>query len=57
MWKDLAESRKRDFARHEKVANAVKTVNVVFYSLQPLEENRLFGITFTDEKVKNTRSN
>ena len=56
MWKDLAENRKRDFARHEKVSNAVKTVNVVFYSLQPVEENRLFGITFTDEKVQNTRS-
>ena len=57
MWKDLAENRKRDFARHEKIANGKKSVNVVFYSLQPVEENRLFGITFTDEKVQNTRSN
>ncbi len=58
MWKDLAENRKRDYARHEKMGGDVKrSVNVVFYSLQPVEENRLFGITFTDNKVKNTRNN
>lgn len=58
MWKDLAENRKRDYARHEKMDNVTtKTVNVVFYSLQPVEENRLFGITFTDDKIKNTRGN
>ena len=58
MWKDLAENRKRDYAKHEKMDNVTtKTVNVVFYSLQPVEENRLFGITFTDDKVKNIRGN
>lgn len=58
MWKDLAENRKRDFARHEKMGdNVSRSVNVVFYTLQPVEENRLFGITYADDKIKNTRSN
>lgn len=57
MWKDLAEARKRDYAKHETKEGIVNgSVNVVFYSLQPVEENRLFGITFTDDKVKNTRN-
>ena len=57
MWKDLAEARKRDYAKHETKNGIVEGhVNVVFYSLQPVEENRLFGITFNDKKVSNTRN-
>lgn len=57
MWKDLAETRKRDYAKHDNKGAIVDgIVNVVFYSLQPVEENRLFGITFKDNKVKNTRN-
>ena len=56
MWKDLADTRKRDYAKHETKLGVIDgTVNVVFYSLQPVEENRLFGITFGD-KIKNTRN-
>ncbi len=57
MWNDLAATRKRDFAKHETKNGIVEgSVNVVFYSLQAVEENRLFGVTFEDNKVKNTRS-
>ncbi len=56
MWKDFAETRKRDYAKHETKLGVIDgTVNVVFYSLQPVEENRLFGISFGD-KIKNTRN-
>lgn len=57
MWQELANTRKRDYAKHENKGNIVDgSVSVVFYSLQPIEENRLFGITFTDDKVNNTRN-
>lgn len=58
MWQDLADTRKRDYAKHETKNGVVEgNVNVVFYSLQATEDNRLFGMTFTEDKVKNTRSN
>ncbi len=51
MWEYLAENRKYDYANHKNngdIKNGM--VNVVFYNMQPKEENRLFGISFTEEK-------
>lgn len=57
MWEDLASTRKRDYAKHETKNGIVEgEVSVVFYSLQATEENRLFGVTFKNDKVKNTRN-
>ncbi len=59
MWRAFGENRVRDYKHHMgKLGKAYnKAASVVFYTLQPVEENRLFGITYKeDEKVVNTRT-
>lgn len=58
MWRSFGENRVRDYRRHMgKTGKAYnKSASVVFYTIQPIEENRLFGITFEeDNDVVNTR--
>lgn len=54
MWLDFSQTHKREYAKHHVFSDGY--VNVVFYSLLPVEENRLLGITFCGDQVKATRS-
>lgn len=51
-WNDLKDSKNKDYTKHL-VNNQLidPSVNIVFYSVQPVEENRLFGVTFTPGNV------
>jgi len=49
-WKDLEEGKAKDYKKHLVDGKLINpNVSVVFYSVQPVEENRLFGITFDAE--------
>ncbi len=47
-WNELKESKAKEYKKHLVNDKLVEpSVNIVFYSVQPVEENRMFGITFT----------
>lgn len=52
LWNDLKAGKAKEYKKHV-ISNEVinPTVNIVFYSVQPTEENRLFGITFTPKST------
>lgn len=52
LWLELKNSKAKEYSKHV-VSNEIinPNVNIVFYSVQPTEENRLFGITFTPENT------
>ncbi len=52
LWNELKESKSKDYSKHL-VNNELidPNVNIVFYSVQPVEENRLFGISFAPGSV------
>lgn len=51
LWAYLAKTKKSEFKKHKKEGMIEPRVSVVFYSIQPIEENRLFGITYTSEEI------
>jgi hypothetical protein len=54
IWSRFEESRKRDYKKHLVDGEIIEpTASVVFYSVQPIEENRLFGISYGAKKIVN----
>lgn len=54
MWKSFEDSRARDYKKHLAKGRLISpTASVVFYSVQPIEENRMFGLTFEEMKITN----
>ncbi|EKD83423.1 MAG: hypothetical protein ACD_39C00686G0003 [uncultured bacterium] len=56
LWNELKDSKASAYKKHL-VSNELiaPRVSIVFYSMQPTEDNRLLGISFTDNKVTNSR--
>ena len=56
LWNDLKAGKASEYRKHL-VSNELiaPRAGIVFYSMQPTEENRLFGISFTPEKTTNSR--
>ncbi len=52
LWNDLKSGKPKEYKKHL-VNNKIiaPSVNVVFYSVQAVEENRLMGVTFTPDSV------
>ena len=52
LWNELKESKAKAYNQHLLNNKLVEPlVNVVFYSVQPVEENRLFGINFSFDEA------
>ncbi len=56
IWNRFEDSRGRDYKKHLVSGEVIDPVaNIVFYSVQPLEENRLFGISYQKNKTVNRK--
>ncbi|MDD3146775.1 MAG: hypothetical protein PHD82_05690 [Candidatus Riflebacteria bacterium] len=52
LWNDLKEGKAKEYKKHLVADKLIDpSVNIIFYSVQPVEENRLFGISFTPGNV------
>lgn len=56
LWEELKASKVTAYRKHL-VNNELLSprVSIVFYSLQPTEDNRLLGISYTDKKITTSR--
>jgi len=56
LWNDLKAGKASSYKKHL-VSNELiePRANIVFYSMQPTEDNRLLGVSFTPEKITNSR--